>query len=409
VNCRHCRSKLQLQLIDLGISPLSNAYLKKASLHKPEPAFPLRVLVCEKCWLVQTEDFVSPNDIFDSEYAYYSSYSNSWLSHCQRYAKRMVHHLSLTKDNHVVEIGANDGYLLQFFKKMGIPCTGIEPTASTASTARSKGIKIVQSFFSKQLADKIVAQGRRADLIIANNVLAHVPDINDFIKGIVSLLSSGGLVTVEFPHLLKLIENKQFDTIYHEHFSYLSLTTVNQILTKYGLEIIDVEEYPTHGGSLRIYARQSVPEKSNRHRNVEKLLKQEQSAGVASSNYYLGYEAKIKKIRQNLQTFLAQAKSEKQSVAAYGAAAKGNTLLNYAGVNADQILFVADRNPAKQGKYLPGSRIPIVDENRLLKEKPDFVLILPWNLKQEIAEQLAYIAEWGGKFVTVIPNLEVSD
>jgi predicted TPR repeat methyltransferase len=407
MKCRHCGSELALPLVDLGSAPPSNAYLTAESLHAPEKWFPLRVLVCEQCWLVQTEDFAQADELFDADYAYFSGFSSSWLAHSERYVTDMVARFGLTSGSHVVEVAANDGYLLQYVKARHIPCTGVEPTASTAAAARAKGIPIVEDFFGVRLAKELVAQGKQADLTAANNVLAHVPDINDFVAGFAVLLKPHGVATFEFPHLLKLIAESQFDTIYHEHFSYLSLTAVERIFSANGLIVFDVEQHPTHGGSLRVFAQRSDTGARARSGHVDELLGQEDAAGMRTAAYYGGFQARTNGIKNDLMAFLLEAKHNGKTVAAYGAAAKGNTLMNYAGVRPDLISFVVDRNPAKQGKYMPGSRIPIVCESQLVREKPNHVVILPWNLQNEIMRQLDYIRGWGGDFVTAVPQLRI--
>ena len=407
MKCRHCGLELKLPLVDLGSAPPSNAYLTEQTLHAPEKWFPLRVLVCEHCWLVQTEDFAQANELFDAEYAYFSGFSSSWLAHSERYVADMVARFDLAADSHIVEVAANDGYLLQYVKARNIPCTGVEPTASTAAAARAKGIPIVEDFFGVRLAQELAAQGKQADLTAANNVLAHVPDINDFVAGFAVLLKPLGVATFEFPHLLKLIAENQFDTIYHEHFSYLSLTAVNRIFTANGLTVFDVEEHPTHGGSLRVFAQRTDSGQQVRSARVDELLQREAQAGMLSADYYADFQTKTDQVKNDFLAFLLEAKRQGKTVAAYGAAAKGNTLMNYAGIRPDLISFVVDRNPAKQGKTMPGSRIPIVDEPWLQQKKPDYVVILPWNLKTEVMQQLAYIRNWGGKYVTAVPHLEV--
>jgi predicted TPR repeat methyltransferase len=407
MKCRHCGSELALTMVDLGSTPPSNAYLTEQTLHAPEKWFPLRVLVCEQCWLAQTEDFAQADELFDADYAYFSSFSASWLAHAERYVADMVARFNLTPDSHVVEIAANDGYLLQYVKARNIPCTGVEPTASTAAVARAKGITIVEDFFGIRLAREFVRQCKRADLAVANNVLAHVPEINDFVAGFSELLKPQGIATFEFPHLPKLIKENQFDTIYHEHFSYLSLTAAKRILEANGLTLFDVEEYPTHGGSLRVFVQRSDTGTQPISEHVDRLLAEEARARMLSAAFYGSFQASANKVKNDFLAFLLDANRSGKSLAAYGAAAKGNTLINYAGVRPDLLSFVVDRNPAKQGKYLPGSRIPIVDESRLRQEKPDYVVILPWNLKAEVMEQLGYIRNWNGKFVTAVPQLEV--
>ena len=407
MKCRHCGSELKLPLVDLGSAPPSNAYLTEQTLHAPEKWFPLRVLVCEHCWLAQTEDFAQANELFDADYAYFSSYTSSWLAHSERYVADMVARFNLTADNYVVEVAANDGYLLQYVKARNIPCIGVEPTAGTAAVARAKGIPIVSDFFSVRLAKELVTQGKQADLTAANNVLAHVPDINDFVAGFAVLLKPLGVATFEFPHLLKLIAENQFDTIYHEHFSYLSLTAVNLIFAANGLSVFDVEEHLTHGGSLRVFAQRSDTGQQARTARVDELLHREAQAGILSADYYTDFQAKTDQVKNDFFAFLLKAKRQGKTVAAYGAAAKGNTLMNYTGIRPDLISFVVDLNPAKQGKAMPGSRIPIVDESRLQQEKPDYIVILPWNLKVEVILQLEYVRDWGGRFVTAVPLLRI--
>jgi SAM-dependent methyltransferase len=408
VKCRHCASELTLTLADLGSAPPSNYYLTNRALHVPEKWFPLRVLVCERCWLVQTEDFAQADELFDADYAYFSSFSSTWLAHAERYVSEMVELLGLSSHSHVVEIAANDGYLLQYVLARGIPCVGIEPTASTAAAARAKGVSVVEEFFGAHLAQNLASEGKQADLMVANNVLAHVPDINDFVSGFVGLLKEDGVATFEFPHLLNLVAQTQFDTIYHEHFSYLSLTAVQRIFFGNGLEVFRVDELPTHGGSLRVFAQRSSSGKHPIEVSVARILALESVAGIQKAAYYRDFQARTNRIKYDLTRFLLDAQRDRKMVAAYGAAAKGNTLLNYAGIRADLVSFVVDRNPAKQGKFMPGSRIPIVAEEQLKAAKPDYILVLPWNLKSELTQQLAYIKDWGGKIVTAVPNLQIA-
>ena len=408
MNCRHCQTELTFPLIDLGTSPPSNAYLTQEKLHAPEKYFPLRVLVCTECWLVQTEDYAGADELFSADYAYFSSFSKTWLEHAERYIAEMVHRFALNKKSNIIEVAANDGYLLQYAKAMGIPCLGVEPTKSTAEVARAKGIEIIEEFFGVKLAQKLVEQGKQADLTVANNVLAHVPDINDFVEGFSVLLKPAGVSTFEFPHLLRLITENQFDTIYHEHYSYLSLTAVKQIFERNGLEVFDVEELPTHGGSLRVYAQRKESGEHEISLNVEKLFERERVAGINNSTFYAGFQAKANKVKNDLLSFLIDAQRTGKLVVGYGAAAKGNTLLNYAGVRPDLLLYVVDLNPAKQDKFLPGCRIPILTEDQLKQSQPDYVLILPWNLREEVMTQLEYIREWSGQFVTAVPTLRVS-
>lgn len=408
MKCRHCDAELTLPLIDLGSAPPSNAYLTEATLRAPEKWFPLRVLVCTECWLAQTEDYAGAEELFAADYAYFSSFSTSWLAHAERYVAEMTAQLGLNSSSHVVEVAANDGYLLQYVKARGIPCLGIEPTAGTAAVARERGIDIVEDFFGVQLARKLVDQGKSADLVAANNVLAHVPDINGFVAGFANLLKPQGVATFEFPHLLRLVAENQFDTIYHEHFSYFSLTAVTRIFDWNGLVVFDVEKLPTHGGSLRVFAQRKDSGVREASPHVAQVLAHEAGAGVTTAEFYSGFQGKAESVKNGFLTFLLEAKAAGKKVAAYGAAAKGNTLINYAGVRADLLSYAADRNPAKQGKYLPGSRIPIVDERHIGEERPDYVVILPWNLREEVEAQLQYIREWGGRFVTAIPTLKVA-
>jgi len=407
MKCRHCGAEATLPLIDLGSAPPSNAYLTEATLHGPEKWFPLKVVVCEKCWLAQTEDFFRSDELFDADYAYFSGFSDTWLAHCERYVVEMIKRFGLGAESHVVEIAANDGCLLQFVNERNIPCTGVEPTSSTAAAARGKGISIIEDFFGVRLASQMAQNGMQADLTVANNVLAHVPDINDFVSGFAILLKPNGVVTFEFPHLMQLIDKNQFDTIYHEHFSYLSLTAVSRIFERNGLKVFDVEELPTHGGSLRVYAQRRDAGKNNTTNNVRELLQREYTLGMTSPAFYLGLQEKANLLKDYLVSFLIERKREGKKVAGYGAAAKGNTLLNYAGVRPDLLPYVVDLNPAKQGKYLPGSRIPILSSEALINGKPDIVLIFPWNIADEIVQQIKYVRNWGGIFVSAIPQMKV--
>ncbi len=408
MKCRHCGTPLHLNFLDLGSAPPSNAYLSAADLQAPETWFPLKVLVCDACWLVQTEDHAGREALFSDDYAYFSSFSTSWLRHSEAYAGAMTKRFGLGAQACVVEIAANDGYLLQYFKAGGIPCYGIEPTASTAEAARAKGIEIVEEFFGVELGERLAAEGRQANLTAANNVLAHVPDINDFAGGFARLLKPSGVSTFEFPHLMRMVEFNQFDTAYHEHYSYLSLTAVERIFAKNGLAVFDVEEIPTHGGSLRVYAQRSDTGRHPTSPAVAAMLTEEARRGMKTPEFYAGFQASAEKVKDDILAFLIEAKRQGLKVGAYGAAAKGNTLMNFAGIRPDLLPYVVDKNPAKQGKFMPGSRIPIVDEAHLLTDKPDRVLILPWNLKSEVTGQLAAIRQWGGKFVVAVPELEVS-
>jgi len=407
MKCRFCDNELTQEFTDFASSPPSNSLLTKEQLNEPEIFYPLKSYVCEKCWLVQVDEYKKSSEIFDKDYAYFSSYSTSWLKHSENYVNMISDKLELNKDSLVIEIASNDGYLLQYFLPKGIPCIGIEPTASTAKAAEKKGINTIEDFFSVKLVEKLVAEGAKADLILGNNVLAHVPDINDFVKGLRIALKPEGSITMEFPHLLNLIKFNQFDTIYHEHFSYLSLLTVAKIFKSHSLVIYDVEELPTHGGSLRIYAKHKNNTEIKITSNVAKLLEQEREFGLNNLEVYQSFQEKTDKIKYSFLEFLLQQKKKGKRVAAYGAAAKGNALLNYCGIKKDLIPFVVDASPYKQGKFLPGSHIPVVSEQEIRKFKPDFVLILPWNLKSEISAQLEYIRSWKGQFVVPIPEVQV--
>jgi SAM-dependent methyltransferase len=408
MKCRHCQTELDLVFADLGSSPPSNAYLTSESLHAPETWFPLRVLVCTRCWLVQTEDHAGRESLFAHDYAYFSSFSISWLAHAEQYVETMVARLSLDSNSTVVEVAANDGYLLQYVKARQIPCYGIEPTSGTAAAARTRGIEIIEEFFGVALAERLAASGRQADLIAANNVLAHVPDINDFVAGFSRLLKDNGVATFEFPHLLRLVAESQFDTIYHEHYSYLSLTAVQKIFAANGLTVFDVEELGTHGGSLRVFACRSDGMARQATSRMSGILEAEKTAGVDRASYYAGFQERANRIKNDLSAFLIDCIRRGKRIGAYGAAAKGNTLLNYAGVRPDMLPWVVDRNPAKQGKYLPGSRIPIVGEEKIRQQQPDYLLLLPWNLEDELRHQLSYIGDWGGRFVLAVPELRIS-
>ncbi len=405
MKCRHCAAGLERVCLDLGSAPPSNAYLSEAALRAPEVWYPLRLLVCERCWLVQTEDHAGREALFGDDYAYFSSFSSSWLAHAEAYVRAMRERFALTRESLVSEVAANDGYLLRYVRDAGIPCYGIEPTASTAQAARALGLDIVERFFGVELARELAAAGRQVDLVAANNVLAHVPDINDFVRGFTALLKPDGVATFEFPHLLRLLRENQFDTVYHEHYSYLSLTTVQRIFASQGLAVFDVEELPTHGGSLRVFAQRSDTGRRAVGDAVARVLRDEAAAGLATAAGYDGFQARIDKVKDDFMAFLIEARRAGRRVAAYGAAAKGNTLMNYAGVRPDLIAFVVDRNPAKQGKYMPGSRIPIVAEDRLREARPDDIVILPWNLRDEVMQQLDYVRAWGGRFVTAVPEL----
>ena len=406
MKCRHCASDLTLDLVDLGFSPPSNAYLTPAQLAAPEVTYPLRVKVCQHCWLVQTEDFARHDELFSSDYAYFSSTSSTWLAHARAYVDMIVPRLGLTTASRVVEVASNDGYLLQYVAQRGIACLGIEPTESTANAARALGLAVESVFFGAEQARALLAQYGAADLMVANNVLAHVPDINDFVRGFQIMLAPEGTWTIEFPHLLNLLRYRQFDTIYHEHFSYLSLLAVEHVLAAAGLRAYDVQTLSTHGGSLRVY----VCHTHAAHKDTAALAAvraEELSAGLNGVAAYQDFQRRVRQIRTDFVQFLLDCQREGRKVAAYGAAAKGNTLLNYAGIDKEWLPMVADAAPSKQGKFLPGSHIPIVSPAELLAWQPDTVIILPWNLEAEVTQQLAAIKQWGGRFVVAIPEVRV--
>jgi len=405
MNCRGCATPLALPLIDLGTSPPSNAYVRADQLEQAEQWVPLKVAVCQQCWLVQTEDYTRADSLFDAEYAYFSSFSSTWLAHAEKYVAEMVERFGLTADSRVVEIAANDGYLLQYVAGRGIPCLGVEPTRSTAQAAREKGLDIRELFFGRDTAAQLISEGWGADLMAANNVLAHVPDINDFLGGFATLLKPAGVATFEFPQLLTLMAGQQFDTLYHEHYSYLSLTAVQALCERNGLQVFDVSQLSTHGGSLRVFVQRLDGELRQVQPAVQQQLQAELAAGVKTPEYYATLAPAAERIKHQLLRFLLQAKADGKRVVGYGAAAKGNTLLNYAGVKPDLLAWVADANPHKQGKFLPGSRIPIVSPERIEIEKPDYVLVLPWNLLDEITQAFAGIRAWDGRFVIAIPEL----
>lgn len=406
MQCRFCRTELSHVFIDLVNAPTSNSFLTKDQLDEPEVFYPLKVYTCHSCFLVQIDEFKKSDSIFNDQYLYYSSYSTSWLKHAKKYTEQMIQRFGFSKHSQVIELASNDGYLLQYFRENNIPVLGIEPTANTAEVAINKGIDTVVDFFGTRLAKELAAKNTHADLLLGNNVLAHVPDIIDFVQGMKILLKDTGVITMEFPHLMQLVDNNQFDTIYHEHFSYLSFHTVKQIFESQGLELFDVEEIPTHGGSLRIYARH----KNSNYpvsENVAALLNKESKKGMTGLDYYNNFQQKAAHVKLDLLTFLIDQKRKGKKVAAYGAAAKGNTLLNYCGIRDDLIQYVVDANPHKQGKWLPASHIPVVNEAHLKEDKPDVVIVLPWNLKDEITQQLAYIKEWQAQFVIPIPELQL--
>jgi SAM-dependent methyltransferase len=408
MKCRHCGHEDFWPFLDLGTAPPSNSYVAREALSKPELWYPLVIRTCAHCLLTQTEDFSSRETFFSESYAYFSSFSTSWLDHARTYVATMTGRFGLGPDSRVVEIAANDGYLLQYVKAKNIPCLGVEPTASTAEAARARGIDVVEDFFGVALADDLVAAGWQADLAAANNVLAHVPDINDFVSGFARLLKPEGVATFEFPHLLNMVRESQFDTAYHEHYSYLSLISVERVFAENGLKVFDVETTPWHGGSLRVFACRTDAKTRPVQASVGSMRETEEKAGMRERAFYEGFQASAERVRNDFVEYLIQCRRKGLKVAAYGAAAKGNTLLNYGGVKPDLIAFVVDKNPAKQGLFLPGSRIPVVDEARFKAEKPDRVVILPWNIDTEIRAQLSYITGWGGKFVTAVPSLKES-
>ncbi len=407
MKCRYCGAQLGLTLIDLGSAPPSNAYLTEAGLEKPEPWYPLRVLVCEQCWLVQTKDFAEAHELFGGDYAYFSSYSSSWVQHARRYVEAMSARFSLGPTSTIVEVASNDGYLLQYAKSRGIPCLGIEPTARTAAAARAKGIEVLEDFFGESLGIRLATEGRSADLMTANNVLAHVPNINDFLRGFTALLKPTGVATFEFPHLLRLLDGLQFDTIYHEHFSYLSMLAVDRIMRSAGLVPFAVEELLTHGGSLRVFAQRADTGRYAADGSIAALMARERATHLDTAARYAGFQAKAERIRDDLLIHLIEAKRAGRTVAAYGAAAKGNTLLNFAGVRPDLVRFVVDRNPVKQGKFMPGSRIPIVPPTVLQELPPETLLVLPWNILPEVRADHSLHVKRGMRFLTAVPELRL--
>src|SRR5690242_6291928 len=405
-SCRFCGENLTHTFVDLGMSPLCESYISVEQLNEMERFYPLHVYVCDNCLLVQLLEYVSPDKIF-SDYAYFSSYSDSWLKHAQRYVEMAITRFGLDSKSQVVEIASNDGYLLQYFLQRGIPVLGVEPAANVAEVAERKGIPSIVRFFGEKTAGDLISHGKQADLLLGNNVLAHVPDINDFVTGLKVLLKTGGVITMEFPHLMRLMEENQFDTIYHEHFSYLSLTTVEKIFAAHGLTLFDVEEIPTHGGSLRIYARHNEDASKSVEDRVLELRDREERAGLTCLRSYFSFTEKVKETKRKFLEFLIQAKRQGSSIVGYGAPGKGNTLLNYCGIRTDFLDYVVDRSPHKQGKFLPGTHIPINRPDKIRETKPDYVLILPWNLKSEVIEQNSYIRKWGGQFVVPIPEVTV--
>ncbi|NNU43660.1 class I SAM-dependent methyltransferase [Ramlibacter montanisoli] len=406
MKCRHCAAPLTHTFLDLGFAPPSNAYLAAADLSRPEKYYPLRIMVCDGCWLVQTEDYAGADELFSADYAYFSSTSSGWLQHAAEYATRMTRRLDLGSGSFVIEVASNDGYLLKNFVAAGIPCLGIEPTASTAAAAESLGVPVLREFFGEAVGSRLAAQGRRADLIAGNNVYAHVPDINDFTRGLAAVLKPQGTITLEFPHVMRLIEQCQFDTVYHEHFSYLSLAAVQRIFAAAGLRVWDVEELPTHGGSLRVYGCHASDPRATAAA-VERLLAEEDRHGLRTLAPYAAFQARADRVKDDLLAFLIEQKRAGRKVAAYGAAAKGNTLLNYAGVKPDLLPYVCDAAAAKQGKFMPGSHVPILPPSALLEGRPDDVLILPWNIAAEVRQTLHAAGLRGVRYVTAVPDIRV--
>lgn len=404
--CRFCGTELDNSFVNLGMSPLSNSYIKPDRLNKKENYYPLHVYICSKCFLAQLEEFEPPKEIF-GDYAYFSSYSDSWLNHVKQYTENIISRFKINCNHQIIEIASNDGYLLQYFKEKNISVLGVEPATNVAVDAEKKGIPTITEFFSKKIAEKLDKEGKQADLLIGNNVLAHVPNLNDFVSGMKVILKPQGIITMEFPHLLKLLTKNQFDTIYHEHFSYFSFITVDEILKTHRLTIFDVQELPTHGGSLRIYVKHDIDRSKNINEKVYKLIQKEKNVGLHKIETYKNFEERVKSTKRNILEFLINAKNQGKKIVGYGAPAKGNTLLNYCGIGIDFIDYTVDINPYKQGLYLPGSHIPILSPKVIKETKPEYVVILPWNLKEEIMEQLNYVKDWGGKFVIFIPNIEV--
>ncbi|QHT70205.1 class I SAM-dependent methyltransferase [Rhodocytophaga rosea] len=408
MKCRFCEHQLEHTFVDLVSSPPANSFLTQQNLLEPEMYFPLRLFTCDNCFLVQIDEYKKAQEIFSSDYVYFSSYSKSWLAHAKKYTEHMISRFGFNEQSFIMEIASNDGYLLQYFKEKHIPVLGIEPTLNTAEVARLKGILTISDYFGESLANKLLIENMTADLLIGNNVLAHVPDINDFVAGLKIVLKEQGIITMEFPHLLKLIEHVEFDTIYHEHFSYLSFNTVSKIFASHGLEMFDVQEITTHGGSLRIFAKHFEDKSKSISPSVELLLNKEKEAGITTSAYYDDFQQKVDMIKYNFLDFVLLQRKNNKKVIAYGAAAKGNTFLNYCGIKGDDLIqFVVDASPYKQNKFLPGSHLPVYSEERIKEYKPDYIIILAWNLKDEIMEQLSYIREWNGKFVMCIPQMKI--
>jgi 2-polyprenyl-3-methyl-5-hydroxy-6-metoxy-1,4-benzoquinol methylase len=408
MNCRFCKKALTTKFVDLINCPPSNSFLSAEELNEPECYYPLTIYVCDECHLVQIDEYKKAREIFNNDYVYFSSYSKSWVEHARRYAVNMVDRFHFDENSLVVEIASNDGYLLQHFKNKGIPVLGIEPTRNTANVAIMKGIPTITEYFTTEFALKLNQRRQKADLLVGNNVLAHVPDIDDFVQGLKTALHHDGVITMEFPHLLRLVEDCQFDTIYHEHFSYLSFTTVKKIFEAHGLEMFDVEEQPTHGGSLRIFAKHSDDSSKSISTRVQNMLDKESRAGITMLAYYQNFQERVNAIKYKFLEFLVEKKNEGKAVAGYGAAAKGNTFLNYAGIKGDDLIqYVVDAAPSKQGKFLPGSHIPVCSEQKIRETRPDYIVIFPWNLKEEIMEQLSYVSEWNCEFVVFVPETQI--
>ena len=406
MRCRHCGSSLTVSFCDLGMSPLANSYVSVEQIDRAESFYPLHAYVCGECFLVQLQEFESPEQIF-SDYAYFSSYSDSWVAHCRQYVEQMVARYGLGSEQLVIEVASNDGYLLKFFKEKGVPVLGIEPAANVARAAQDLGIETLVEFFNPTLAETLVRRGIQADLLLGNNVLAHVPDLNGFVRALKLALKPSGVITLEFPHLLELIRERQFDTIYHEHFSYLSLGTVGRVFSKFGLKVFDVDRLATHGGSIRVYATHAENAMQTISGHVNEMLSEEASAGLGSLTTYRAFSDEVKKTKRALLRFLIYAREKGKSVVGYGAPAKGNTLLNYCGVRTDLLEYTVDRSPHKQGRLLPGVRLPIYPPEKIRETKPDYVLILPWNLKDEVMSQMSFVRQWGGRFVVPIPRTMV--
>lgn len=405
--CRFCSSKLITSVVNLGMSPLCQKHVKPEEKNDMEKFYPLHAFVCDNCWLMQLEEFATPDEIFAEDYAYFSSYSDSWLAHARTYTEKMIREFGIKQEHLVVEIASNDGYLLQWFVEAGIPVLGVEPAQNVAAVARENGIRTESKFFGRETAEVLAKEYGKAELLLGNNVLAHVPDINDFVAGMKIMLAPGGILTMEFPHLQRLIEENQFDTIYHEHFSYLSLVAVNRIFAHHGITLFHVEELPTHGGSLRIFGRHTEDESKPVRATITDLLERERNLGMETTAYYEAFEEKVKETKRKLLEFLIAAKREGKTIVGYGAPGKGNTLLNYCGIRTDFLDYTVDRSPHKQGNFLPGTHIPIYSPEKIRETKPDYILILPWNLKKEIMAQMSYAKEWGAQFVVPIPEVQV--